>query len=754
MYQNHLRLTLLVLVALALAACAEQQPVDASSENHTDEDSTTSVHSDTVTVTEHTSGVIYRANASDADGDTITYSISGGVDSPQFSIGGVNGELSFLNSPDYENPRDSDGDNVYEIQLSVSDGISSVSLDLSVIVVRDNQAPTASISIDPEPSTTILTTDTEITLDASASSDPDGDDLSYTWSQPSEQNISLSSATDPSTKFTAAAAGIYTFTLIVSDGAQAAGHMLLLEIVSASSAPAFTSADSVQIAENLAGVVYTATTSSTETPSYSIVGGSDKSLFTLSGPELSFIAAPDYENPGDSDAGNTYEVQLRATAANGLYADLNLSLSVADVNEAPKASASIGFYPETNTPTIENQVTLDGLASSDPESASLSYAWAQPSEQGIDLSSTSDPSVSFTTNNPGTYSFTLIVSDGELEDSVETIVTINAPNLLNDFKAAAGDGQVSLTWTPYSSSTQYNIYRSTDPNCHSENHSATCSNIESLLVSDVVPGHIDTGLTNATTYYYWLEASLYSIAQRSLISISATPWQRIPLNDTGIGWSGDDAYDNDCNSSIDAPQDCNQGRDLTHDDGSDGRAGFSFTKLDSQGYALAASATDWSCVLDNTTGLIWENKTDDSGLHNKDNQYNWYSTDSSSNGGFAGYADNDGAICDGYDSSEPTTYCNTEAFVERVNSVGLCGSKDWRLPDLDELRSIVDYGNHNPSIDTNYFPNNLSAPYWSASASLSAEDTKKSWLLYFSYGFDYATDRNNAYRARLVRFNK
>ncbi len=55
-----------------------------------------------------------------------------------------------------------------------------------------------------------------------------------------------------------------------------------------------------------------------------------------------------------------------------------------------------------------------------------------------------------------------------------------------------------------------------------------------------------------------------------------------PLNDTGITWGGDYPSGNNttCTSNIAAPQDCNQGRDATHNDDSDGHAGFSFTKLD------------------------------------------------------------------------------------------------------------------------------------------------------------------------------
>ena len=81
-----------------------------------------------------------------------------------------------------------------------------------------NQAPTASISISPDPQSTTPSTGSSITLDGSASSDPDNDQLTYTWRQPANQAIDLSSTNSAITTFSAAAAGTYTFTLTVDDG--------------------------------------------------------------------------------------------------------------------------------------------------------------------------------------------------------------------------------------------------------------------------------------------------------------------------------------------------------------------------------------------------------------------------------------------------------------------------------------------------------------------------------------------------------
>ena len=227
------------------------------------------------------------------------------------------------------------------------------------------------------------------------------------------------------------------------------------------------------------------------------------------------------------------------------------------------------------------------------------------------------------------------------------------------------------------------------------------------------------------------------------------------LNDTGIDWGGNSGSGNnsDCSSDMEGvPQDCDKGRDAdssTNTD-ADGHAGFSFTKLDVSGNELGAGATSWSCVLDNVTGLIWEVKTDsdDGGLHDKDHTYTWYDSDESTNGGAVGELAANGNTCDGYTSGDTATYCNTEAFVNRVNDVGLCGSKDWRMPGINELSSIVNFGRYGPSIDTDYFPNTGSNYYWSASPD--ADNIDNAWRIYFYSGDDSDVSHSNQYRVRLV----
>ena len=75
--------------------------------------------------------------ATDDDGDTLTYSITGGADQTLFAIDASTGALSFKTAPDYENPQDSDQDNTYLVEITVSDGFGGRASDMCVIRVRD-----------------------------------------------------------------------------------------------------------------------------------------------------------------------------------------------------------------------------------------------------------------------------------------------------------------------------------------------------------------------------------------------------------------------------------------------------------------------------------------------------------------------------------------------------------------------------------------------------------------------------------------
>ena len=229
------------------------------------------------------------------------------------------------------------------------------------------------------------------------------------------------------------------------------------------------------------------------------------------------------------------------------------------------------------------------------------------------------------------------------------------------------------------------------------------------------------------------------------------------LNDTGVTVCSDGSTIgvacNDLAAGTDVlpGQDAEYGRDLTDPDDSDGKAGFSFTKLDAVGTPLADQQADyvtdpWACVEDNVTGLVWEIKTDDDGLHDKDWTYSWYTSTEVNDAGFAGF-ENQGSCVD--DSN-----CDTEKYLSAVNAAALCGFSDWRLPSPTELQSIVAYGDQPlvfpvlPTVDADYFPNTIADNYFTNVSS--AQTNVDAWVVYFGAG-SVVTEGKGPEAVRLVR---
>ena len=311
--------------------------------------------------------------------------------------------------------------------------------------------------------------------------------------------------------------------------------------------------------------------------------------------------------------------------------------------------------------------------------------------------------------------------------------------------------QIDLSWNSVTDANYYQIYR---------NISDSISTNKKIN-EPTATKYSDTNLTPNTTYYYWLKACKTG-GDCSEFSPTASGKTKLiqPLNDSGITWGGNYVSGNNptCTSNISSPQDCNQGRDakaqantLTKTGG--GHGGFDFSKLGADGSVLSIqngtwadngseeNGTKWSCVKDNHTGLIWEVKTNDDSIHDKDNKYRW--------GGIT-------AIGRDHVSKEGTYYDDWNSLVNGANqnnyggSTGLCGFTDWRVPAIYELQTIINMNSINPAIDDDYFPNLGSNNYWSSLPY--ANNSFEVWLVNFYYGkVSYGGYRYNKTLVRLVR---
>jgi len=226
-----------------------------------------------------------------------------------------------------------------------------------------------------------------------------------------------------------------------------------------------------------------------------------------------------------------------------------------------------------------------------------------------------------------------------------------------------------------------------------------------------------------------------------------SPVAVLALNDTGITWSGNYPSGNNatCIGTEVDKQDCSYGRDAQAAAGTlskigAGAAGFDFTKLDSSGNTLPASASSWSCVKDNHTGLIWEVKTTDGGIHDKNNTYKW-----------------GGLTAQGRDhaNKEGIYYDDWNTLVSGSNTNSFCGfSNGWRVPNRHELRSIVHLGVSNPAIDTDYFPNGAAFTVWASSPNVGGADYAWAVGLGSSGGYTHYYDRSQKHGVHLVRSRK
>ncbi|MEE9344285.1 MAG: DUF1566 domain-containing protein [Methylococcales bacterium] len=157
-----------------------------------------------------------------------------------------------------------------------------------------------------------------------------------------------------------------------------------------------------------------------------------------------------------------------------------------------------------------------------------------------------------------------------------------------------------------------------------------------------------------------------------------------------------------CDTTENIIGDCAHGRDAQFVTGilkkvGAGRAGFDFTKLDANGDSIPASANHWSCVRDNHTGMVWEIKTDDGGIHDKDHRYRW--------GGITAFGDR----------SKGGFYEDWNILVNGSNNQALCGKTGWRVPTPGELLSLRGSNFVKSGLEANYFFTNIDNTfYWTA----------------------------------------
>ena len=101
-----------------------------------------------------------------------------------------------------------------------------------------------------------------------------------------------------------------------------------------------------------------------------------------------------------------------------------------------------------------------------------------------------------------------------------------------------------------------------------------------------------------------------------------------------------------------------------------------------------------------------------------------------------------------WDGSTCTGAASGHSWQGALDIVAAAGD-GWRLPNVNELRSIVEECRIMPAINRVVFPNTPSSYFWSASPY--AGRSEYAWSVRLNYGNDRWNLKSNDYRVRLVR---
>ncbi|WP_291841604.1 cadherin domain-containing protein [Maricaulis sp.] len=391
----------------------------------------------TASVAENTVGTVYTAQAADPEGQALTYSLSG-ADAALFAIDAATGEVSFLAAPDFENPGDADGDNDYEITLSASDGSLTTDRTVTITVTDVDEGPAAFSS----GTTASFNENASGVVYTAVATDPDGNAITYSLGSGGDSALfAIDSATGELTfnappDFEAPADGngdnVYSVVVRASDGNTTTNQTVSVTVNDVDEAPVITSGAAASVAENSAGVVYTATASDPEGAAitYSL-SGDDAALFAIDANtgEVSFLVAPDFELPLDADGDNVYDVIV--TASDGSNSDVQpVSITVSNLNEfAPVfTSATTDSVDEDSTGSFYTATATDG----DGDTLTYSIAGTDAALFTIDattgaLSFIASPDFENPSDDDGdnVYELQLRASDGTTTTTQNLAVTVN-----------------------------------------------------------------------------------------------------------------------------------------------------------------------------------------------------------------------------------------------------------------------------------------------------------------------------------------
>ena len=263
--------------------------------------------------------------------------------------------LSFIVAPDFENPADAYFGNFYQVEVTATDGSSSVTETIVVEVEDVNEAPVVE-------TTALIAYENNLFVGYVPAHDPEGSSFVYKLSGGADRTrftidpfSGLLQFRTPTPNYEspgdAGGNNVYDLIVEVDDGPLSSFQAITVTLQNVNEVPVILSngagaSASLTVNENTSAVTTVMATDPEGGVTYSLSGGADAALFTIDAAtgQLRFIGGPDREAPADAGADNVYNVTVRAS--DGSLSDTQaLAIPVANVNGTPLIASSGGRSP-------------------------------------------------------------------------------------------------------------------------------------------------------------------------------------------------------------------------------------------------------------------------------------------------------------------------------------------------------------------------------------------------------------------------
>jgi len=489
----------------------------------------------------------------------------------------------------------------------------------------------------------------------------------------------------------------------------------------------------------------------------------------VSGPSIDGLPADGAEQTltaPDIKADTELVLRVDYQTIDGTLVSDDVIISIASNNQLPEAIVT--QTAPTELPSDYNDtITLSGQTSIDPDEngAINSYNWLQISGPSMVIDSDSNDTISFThplldVNTTLVWQLTVVDDEGG-EDSTQYTHILNKTDEVVIANAGADQTVIEVEQVTLDATSSETVTDTFSCYWQQLTGNATLANQRQCIVSFTAP---NTDAINTLTFEVTVTDSKGRTDTDSVnVTVESKPLGLI--NDSGMGKCYNHTQEVACTSPDFPRQDAAVGRDsvvTTHiDKVGAGEHAFDFTKLNEFADELPDTESDFSCVRDNVTGLIWEVKAQNTGtvpntqLREGQNHYTWYLNDNNGvqTGSSLGAANS---------TCPSTSNCGLQAYVDAVNGLDYCGGTNWRVPTYTELMTLLDYGKQGQSLllDDDYFPNTPSQntftqapylPYWTSQTAADGTSLSQAYIIDMSNGNDLAYPKSKTAFVRLVR---